>query len=178
MSQRNLIFGIILLLLVFISHASFAHSIFDPNGNVPGRTTTVLKTGPCGGIARTATNKMLLVGSAVRVDWLETIQHPGRFEFYLSTANDANFTLIATVPDDQDNPNNLPHVFNAMVTLPAGVTCDNCTLQMIQVMTEVPTAPTYYYSCADISIQSSIVVTPSPLPTPAPATGPSSANCH
>ncbi|MGZ3723243.1 MAG: SCE4755 family polysaccharide monooxygenase-like protein [Bdellovibrionales bacterium] len=176
MNQRNLVFGFILIVLVLLSHASFAHSIFDPNGNIPGRTTAVQKVGPCGNIARTATNKVIAAGSKVRVDWLETIQHPGRYEFYLSTANDANFVMIGSVPDNQDDQN-VPHVFNTMLQFPAGVTCANCTLQMIQVMTENPAAPTNYYSCADISLQSGVINPPAPLPpTPAPATGPT--NCH
>ena len=116
----------------------------------------------------------------VRVDWLETIQHPGRFEIYLSRANDAAFTLLATIPDNQNSSNDLPHVFNAMVQLP-NVTCTNCTLQLIQVMTENPAAPTYYYACADITLQSAVVVTPSPTPTPVLPTTPTlpgTVNCH
>lgn len=178
MNQRSLIFGLILLLLVLMSHASFGHTILDPNGNIPGRTNVVQKTGPCGGVARTGVNKMLTAGSMVRVDWLETIQHPGRFEIYFSQANDANFQLLATVPDNQNGSNDLPHAFNTMVKLPDGVTCDNCTLQVIQVMTENPAAPTYYYACGDISVQSSVVVTPSPLPTPAPTGTPANTDCH
>jgi hypothetical protein len=171
-TQSKWVFGIFLIILVLLSHASYGHSIFNPAGNVPGRTTTVLKTGPCGGIARTATPKVLLAGSAVRVDWLETINHPGRYEFYLSTAADNNFQLIGTVQDDQNGTNDLPHMFTSMIQMPTGVTCDACTLQMIQVMTENPAAPTYYYSCADIQLSTS----GSPTPTPAPTAGPTGPN--
>ena len=171
------LFGAILFLLVILSHASFGHTRFDPAGNVPGRNTDPgLKFGPCGGIARTATNKMLTSGAPVRVDWQETIQHPGRFEFYFSPANDQNFVLIGTVVDDQNGAGNLPHNFNAMITMP-NVTCTNCTLQLIQVMTENPAAPTLYYSCADISL-SATTTTPSPVPTPAPSPVPAPTNCH
>jgi hypothetical protein len=166
------LFGFILIVLVLLSHASFAHSIFNPQGNIPGRTTTVLKTGPCGGVARTATAKLLAPGTSVRVDWEETIQHPGRYEFYLLDQNDQNPQMIASIPDDQDGTNDLPHMFTNMIQLPVNFTCTNCTLQMIQVMTEVPAAPTYYYSCADIKVQSGASITPTPLPTPGP-TGPS-----
>src|SRR5665213_1338129 len=172
MSQRRWVFGFILIVLVLLSHASFAHSIFNPAGNVPGRTTVVQKVGPCGGVARTTTPKVLTAGAMVRVDWLETIQHPGRYEFYLSTANDTNFTLIATVPDNQDGVNDLPHWFTSMIKMPDNVTCDACTLQMIQVMTENPVSPTYYYSCADVQLTASgAPVTTAPMPTPGP-TGP------
>lgn len=166
------LFGAILIIVVLLSHASFAHSRFNPLGNIPGRSTASgLKTGPCGGINRTATAKALASGQAVRVDWEETIQHPGRFEFYFSQSGDSGFSYLATVQDDQNNP--IPaggpnHVFTSTLTLP-NVTCTDCTLQMVQVMTENPASPSYYYSCADIQLSPSTAATPPPpvpLPTP------------
>jgi hypothetical protein len=172
---------IILALSMMAAPSAWAHSRFNPAGNIPGRTITILKTGPCGGIARTTTPKVLQAGSTVNVDWEETINHPGYYEFYFSPANDANFTLIKTVPDDQNGTNDLPHEFHNTVTLP-NTPCDACTLQMIQVMTENPAAPTYYYSCADIQLTTQTPPPPAPSPTPAPAPvplpSPTPGTCH
>jgi hypothetical protein len=42
-------------------------------------------------------------------------------------------------------------MFSQKVKLPAGMTCDNCTLQVMQFMTPHPT-PCLYYHCANIKI--------------------------
>ena len=179
MSNRWL-FGAILILVVLLSHASFAHSRFNPLGNIPGRSTgSGLKTGPCGGIIRTATFKAFAPGQAVRVDWEETVQHPGRFEFYFSQSGDSNFSYLATVIDDQNDP--IPaggpnHVFTSTLTLP-NVTCTDCTLQMVQVMTENSASPSYYYSCADIQLSPSNTAPP-PLPLPVAAPNSTPPICH
>ena len=156
-----------------------AHSRFNPAGNIPGRDANAgHKTGPCGGIARTTMPKQLTSGAQVRVDWQETIQHPGRYEFYFSPAGDANFVKIGEVIDNQDGTTDLPHNFSTMLTVPSG-TCTDCTLQMIQVMTE-NNPPTLYYSCADVQVSSAPTPAPNPLPTPSPSPGPSPSpsNCH
>jgi hypothetical protein len=106
-------------------------------------------------------------GTAVTVNWVETIQHPGKFIFSLSNANDANFVILKQVLDNQDNPANIPHSYTTTVDIP-NINCDTCTLQMIQSMEENPAAPTFYYSCADIKIVSA---TAPPLP-PAPSVPP------
>lgn len=155
----------------------FAHARMKPTGTlVPRSTNPGLKVGPCGGIARTATPAVFAPGSTIPIDWEETINHPGRFEFYFSTAGDAGFTLIKSIPDNQDN-NVLPHQYSTTLTLP-NVSCTDCTLQMIQVMTENPANPSYYYSCADIQLQSGAPSpTPIPTPTPAPAPAPQPGAC-
>lgn len=175
--QKRWIFGLLLIALALASHLSFAHSRFNPAGNIPGRTTdSGVKTGPCGAYARTATPKVLQSGSSVRVDWQETVQHPGRYEFYFSPAGDANFVLLKTVVDDQNDSATLPHAFSTTLTMPSG-TCTDCTLQMVQVMTENPAAPTNYYSCADVQLTTASVPAPAPGPVANPVpVGPN--NCH
>src|SRR5262249_25377245 len=116
--------------------------------------------------------KAFAPGSTVTVQWQETINHPGRFEFYFSEANDTNWMLIKTVVDDQDN-NVLPHNYSTTITMP-NLPCTACTLQMIQVMTENPAAPSYYYSCGDIQLQAATAtppVTPPVPPAPSPSPG-------
>ncbi len=167
------------MVVALVGSVAQAHSRFNPAGNIPGRSTASNgKVAPCDGVARTATAKMLASGSQVRVDWQETIQHPGYYEIYFSAAGDANFMKIATIQDTQNLSNDLPHNFSATVTLPTG-TCTDCTLQLVQVMTE-NNPPTMYYSCADVQLASVAPPTPTPVPTPAPSPGPAPNpnDCH
>jgi hypothetical protein len=166
---RTNTFIIVLISLLFsmkvFSHARIkSDALTPPRNNNPG-----LKTGPCGGIARTNTPKVLSGGDTIELKWEETIQHPGRYEFSISLANDQSFIQLLIVPDVQDNTNDLPHQYSALLTVP-NINCTDCTLQMIQVMTENPANPRNYYSCADIQIVSSITPTPTPTPvvTPTP----------
>jgi hypothetical protein len=160
-----------LLFLLLSSPRSFAHANLKVNGNIPPRSAdTGLKTAPCGGIARTATNKVLTAGSTVTVEWQETIDHPSRFEFYFSPDGDTGWTLLKTVADTQDGTVPLPHNYSTQLTLPS-TPCTACTLQMIQVMLENPASPSYYYSCADIELTSQSV-------PPSPPASPADPNCH
>lgn len=143
----------------------FAHARLKASNNIVIRSNNAgIKTGPCGGVARTAAPADLVAGQKVTVNWEETIQHPGRYEFYFSEAGDANFKLLATVVDTQDDTASLPHQYTVELTMP-NVACTACTLQMIQVMTENPANPRNYYSCADIKLTSTTPVPPVP-PTP------------
>lgn len=157
-----------LLILLFSSKLAFAHSNLLMTGNFPPRdASTGLKTAPCGGVLRTATSKAVQGGSVVTVQWQETINHPGRFEFYFSPSGDANWVLLKTVPDTQDTPivGTNYHQYSTQLTIPQ-TNCTACTLQMIQVMTENPAAPTNYYSCSDIQIQSTGGTGTAPVVTP------------
>jgi hypothetical protein len=169
-----------ILLLLLSSVTAFGHSNLSVNGNVPPRSAdTGLKTAPCGNIARTATPKRFDPGSTITVQWQETINHPGHFEFSFSQANDLNFQLLKSVPDDQNNPipaGGNPHQYTTTVTLP-NVQCTACTFRLIQVMEENPAMPSFYYSCADIQLMpASASPPPAPTPTPAPAPPPGN-NC-
>ena len=87
----------------------------------------------------------------------------------MATANDVGFNqnILATFPDTKDDPNNLPHEFQAQITVP-DIDCPTCTLQMIQSMEENPAAPSYYYSCADIAITKTVAAV---LPIMPPSSG-------
>ena len=137
---------------LLISQVTWGHARLKPTGLlIPRSTSSGLKSGPCGGVARGTTPVTLVAGSVIQIDWEETVQHPGRYEFAVSPANDSNFARLLVVQDTQDNAATLPHQYRASFTVP-NIVCDNCTFQMIQVMTENPAAPTNYYSCADIKI--------------------------
>ena len=113
------------------------------------RQATALKTGPCGGVARTANFVTYQAGSTVQVTWTETIPHPGWYRIAFSPGTDGDF-------DSHVLADNIPNADKAQksnvldVTLPS-TPCDACTLQLIQVMTDsVPSSN--YYSCADIRL--------------------------
>ncbi len=148
---------------------------------------TVLKTGPCGrdGGARSANVAVLEAGSRLDVVWDEYIDHPGHFRISFDADGDddfidplcldecdsqsmsielySNHTVLADgIADTQGG------VSRATVRLP-DVECDNCTLQVIQVMYDKPpfTIPgnDIYYQCADLVLRRSPA-----LPTPTPCT--------
>jgi hypothetical protein len=128
-----------LLAASLTSEIADAHARFLPGGNTPARSNNPgLKTGPCGGVPKAGTPTIEFQrGQEIALQWEETINHPGRFEFSISSDNDQTFQLLLTIPDDQ-NDNNLPHRYNSTLRLPANLVCDNCTLQMVQQMTENP----------------------------------------
>src|SRR5207253_3266436 len=157
-----ILFGLLLMTSLAGAHARLkASDVIKTRGTDPG-----VKIGPCGGLARVAQPAVLTSGQSITVTWEETIHHPGRFEFYFSPAGDANFTLLKTVENTQ-NDNLVPHQYSTTMNLP-NVTCDSCTFQMIQVMTENPASPTNYYSCADMQVKAAGGVVPVVTPTATP----------
>lgn len=173
MTER--IFRLCLLgVILFFGLRVFAHSRLKANTSfIPRSTDAGLKSGPCGGLARSPNPTVLQAGSTVTVDWEETINHPGHFELSISNGNDQNFQLVKSIPDTQDGAADLPHENATTIVLPSQ-NCDGCTLQLIQVMTENPAMPTNYYSCADFKIVNGTAAQPTPsLPSPSPA-----ANCN
>lgn len=136
----------------FLTDAS-AHARWALDGVTPPRNTNAgIKTGPCGGVPRTATPATFAPGETITVTWEETIDHQGYFIISFSEADDVGFeqNILKTgaeLPDDQ-NGTPLPHKFSTTVTLPA-IECDACTLQLIQYMER---SMSNYYSCADIKL--------------------------
>lgn len=157
------------------------------------------KTFPCGG-AGTATNMVTAYkpGDTVTISVDETVFHPGHYRVALAI-NDpselpaeplvtAGATECGTVPI-QDPPQfpiladgqlvhtaafNGPQTFT--VKLPTDVTCTNCTLQVMEFMSD-HAAPCFYHHCAAISITpggDAGVPPGTPSPTPTSSTPPSS----
>jgi|GEM_PF-2128252 len=155
--------------ITFFSQFSWPHARLvspPPRSNNDGLKSPP----PCGGIvAKTPT--VLNMGSEIQVKWTETINHPGQFDFSLLTDNDTIKTpLTSYVKKVSENNTNVPHAYLATIKLPEGVQCENCTLQMIQVMSENPKMPSYYYSCADIKIMDPNITPPTSPPSNPPPT--------
>ena len=116
------------------------------------RTKLTLKDGPCGGVRRTNQPLELEAGSEIEVSWEEYVDHPGFYRILFSKSGDTGFAVLLDNISDRKATFEEPILeYTARVTLP-DEPCDDCTLQLIQVMMETPSAPKYYYSCADLRL--------------------------
>jgi hypothetical protein len=166
------------LTLSFVASAS-AHIVMSapPARDFGKAGADAHKTGPCGGIARTGTYTQYAVGQTVNVEFTETIDHRGCFQVLLSDANDANFQILTQVNDPAGDVT--PKKNTLSVTLPAGKTCQACTLAVRQLMINKAcvanqasiAAGDTYFTCSDVCIG-----TTCPPKTDAGAPGPSDAS--
>ncbi len=164
-------FGLLLALPVILAPAlARAHLGLDAPESRHGQN--VLKDGPCGrsGDPRSANVTTFRPGETIEVRWNEYIDHPGHFRIAFDA--DGVDDLVdpvclsgcdTTRPTIEFNSNanvlldNIPDTrggeSRVNVTLP-DIECDNCTLQVIQVMYDKPpyTLPgnDIYYQCADL----------------------------
>ena len=147
----------------------------------PKQRHTLQKDGPCGeeGGKRSQNVCEFQPGATITVQWDETIEHPGHFR--ISFDEDGVDSLID--PADYDDFENSPAVledaipdrdtdidgnarYSMQVTLP-DVECDNCTLQLIQVMTDKPPwgpggGNDIYYQCSDLVLSRDAPAEPAP----------------
>jgi len=173
-----------LSLSIALLEEAHSHARLDTvaeNGVLIPRTTdnNKLKGAPCASQTKATTAPVTLTGGdTITIYWREAINHPGHFIFNLSTDGDTTFSLldadIDKIDDDQNKTDDLPHLYSADFQIP-DIDCTNCTIQFIQVMTENPEFPTFYYNCADVKIVKSAEGGPPtapPPPPPAPPEGP------
>jgi hypothetical protein len=154
--------GVCLINIIY-SGAIYAHAQFTIDGATPPRynTDSIKTSPPCGAESAWASYRsnrkgIFLQGQTITLEWIETVNHPGSFEFDFAAANDEAFVqLIPPVADTQDlTPT--PHYYSQTIQLNYDP-CDACTLRMSQNMGN---QGNYYYSCADIVIVSGNDVTP------------------
>jgi hypothetical protein len=134
----------------------------------PPPRTTQQKVGPCGvaNSVRGTNVTTLQPGATITVTWDETIQHPGHFRISFdadgqafSVPPDATSDTKATDPNVIEDliPDTTGRAYSKQITLP-NMECANCTLQLIQLMTDKPPYTTdaasndIYYQCADIRL--------------------------
>jgi hypothetical protein len=129
----------------------------------------VLKTGPCGSAdgERTGNVTYYAPGETIEVVWDEYVDHPGHYRIAFDDDGVDDFVDPATMMELYSNDTVLldgiedkgpgERSYMATVTLP-DVTCENCTLQVIQVMYDKPPYTTpgndIYYQCADLVLRS------------------------
>lgn len=163
-----------------IAANSYAHLwLTDPPARHPADD---LKYGPCGvGTPDSRTTNPDLIstyspGETITVTWTETVDHdPSHYRIAFSEDGDTEFFDPTNYDDirtgypilldgiaDADAGGN--HQYQVQVTLP-NVQCDNCTLQVIQVMHDKPPwgpggGDDIYYQCADIVLDGDLLVDP------------------
>lgn len=135
------------------------------------------KLGPCGvpagttGVEYVDGGTTVEAGSLLRVEWVETIQHPGHFRLSIGPDRSAMLDPAMTDPvgcygASVSSPPVAPVVvdglfthsvpspdggrFEATIRVP-GAPCERCTLQLLQYM-EGHGAPCFYYHCAELRI--------------------------
>lgn len=111
-------------------------------------------------------------GSVLTLRFEEYVNHSGRYRVAFDPDGadlaDFNENILLDVPDDQTSNTDEPQMWQLSVTLP-DMTCDGCTLQLIQAMhgdtaNEVldPAPLSSYYTCIDLNL-----VAPGTLPNDA-----------
>ena len=160
-SPMRATFALAALLLPSFAHAHIALVS-------PAPRYADLKAGPCGKgtqDARTSNVTKLKPGSTITVTWKETIGHPGHYRIAFDPngtglfKDPTSFTDVAMTPGVLVNniaDKTGTQTYTQQVTLP-NVECTNCTLQVIQVMTDK--APygdgnDLYYQCVDLVLSS------------------------
>lgn len=139
-----------------LAHTAIAHAHIAMTSPAP--RSSAQKEGPCGaaGSARGTNVATFRPGETITVEWDETVGHIGHYRIaFDDDGNDSlrnpsqptdNFpqTLVDQIPDRDG----MTH-YTQQVTLP-NMSCTNCTLQLIQVMTTVVPYNSFYFQCADL----------------------------
>ena len=131
----------------------------------PEQRTSAQKAGPCGTADSTRGNLVCTFrpGATIDVQYDETVDHPGHYRI----AFDADGQDFVDPVDDEgpltspggmevlvnNAPDKVGGAYTTQITLP-DIECDNCTLQLMQVMSTSPpysaASGDFYWQCADI----------------------------
>jgi MYXO-CTERM domain-containing protein len=155
-----------------LAHVQFSY----PTPRRPGSGNNDIKTGPCGCSTQACPNgdvrvpgrvTVLEPGATIMVEFTETIQHPGFYRISFDQDGQDAFEppplarssiqmgtpMLPVLKDNIADTGDAD--YTTMITLP-NVECENCTLQLIQVMTTAMTwqEDDIYYTCADIALRS------------------------
>lgn len=163
-----------LLLLCLLSTPALAHIKLTSPGNfqVTDAFGGPNKSEPCGEAGTpTGVVTTVMAGSQLTVSWTEPIPHPGHFRIGIATSTTDFRTPTAVLNSGGANcasapvesPVNYPTLVDGLfphtstmapytttVTVPM-MSCDNCTLQLMQFMSS-HAPPCFYYQCAKLRI--------------------------
>jgi MYXO-CTERM domain-containing protein len=145
-----------LLALLLLSGTASAHITMTS----PKPRTLANKAPPCGAANSTRGSDVATFGpgEVITVEWDETVDHPGHYRIafdddgndVFQNPNNPNdnfpFTLMEPIADRVGGGH-----YTQQITLPTTL-CDNCTLQLMQIMTVTVPYNSFYYQCADITI--------------------------
>ena len=148
-----------LVLLLGSASPALAHIRLD----VPTNRYNDQKNGPCGAVDDRRTDRVTFLepGATITVQWEETIKHPSHFRIAFSEVGTEDFedpqdfddydtndaVLLDAIPDREERGG-----FEAEVTLP-DVECDDCTLQLMQIMYDKSLDNAFYWQCADLVLR-------------------------
>jgi uncharacterized protein (TIGR03382 family) len=157
--------------LCLAAQATTAHAHIEMTSPAP--RSTAQKDGPCGAPGSTRGSRVTAFqpGQTILVEWDETVDHPGHYR--ISFDDDGNDSFRDPRQPDDGFPQTLSDQipdragghYSQQITLP-NMTCTNCTLQLVQVMTTAVPYNSFYFQCADIVLSDN----PSADPDPEPAT--------
>lgn len=169
--SRSLMFGV---LGVLVASPVFAHVKIISHPMRFG--VSAIKTFPCGDSpdVRSQNINTFLSGSTITLIWDEFVPHPGHFRVAFDDDGDdfpdpqTNTDFFPPTPEGTtiigddlfDHTNTTDPIYSYDVPLP-DIECDNCTLQLIQVMTEGG-GNRMYYNCLDVRLTRD----PSKVPDP------------
>jgi MYXO-CTERM domain-containing protein len=141
------------LVLTFLPATALGHAILiDP----PPRSAEI-KTGPCNPDPGGATRTTYMAGQTIMVTFSETVDHVGYYHIDLALDGDTGFEQNILNPKIEDPADAvIPRMIEQAVTLP-NVTCENCTLRVIQCMDPADPglaacAANSYFSCANVRL--------------------------
>ncbi len=139
---------------LFVSGTAYAHIAMT----TPARRSVDQKAGPCGqaGSTRGTNVTEFAPGETVTVEWDETVDHPGHYR--IAFDDDGNDFTNPNNPDDNFPATMVEPIvdksgghYTQSITLPT-TPCENCTIQLVQVMTTAVPYNSFYFQCADIRI--------------------------
>lgn len=122
----------------------------------PSPRTASQKQGPCGAEGGTRGPAVTYQpGETITVEWDETVDHVGHyrlafdmdgqdFPMPVSPQDDFPSILVDQIPDRTGGGK-----YSQEITFP-NMECDNCTLQLIQIMTTVVPYNSFYFQCVDV----------------------------
>jgi hypothetical protein len=183
MLSHRLVLAVLVLLGGGIGSPSSARAHIDliaPTARVSGKPDTTLGVRPCGERDEERAEDKVSVfrpGETIDVVWDVYVQHVSYFRIAFDADGDDSFSARASLPSDpaSDDPTLLPagdgetilayvvdrdgdidHV-EQRVTLP-NVSCERCTLQLIQFNYGLPIRDATYHQCADLVLEGLPVV--------------------
>jgi hypothetical protein len=149
------------LLFTVVSAASAqAHIRLDEPLN---RYDNPQKTGPCGAGDDERTERVTVYapGQTITVAWEETIDHPSHYRIAFSQRGTEDFEDPRDFDDfytndavllDEISDRDGGGAYEIEVTLP-DVECEDCTLQLMQIMYDKSFEQAFYYQCADLELR-------------------------
>jgi hypothetical protein len=172
----------LLRLALLAAVGTLAPSLADAHVQIraPKQRTQDQKFGPCGVTGGTRSQNVCAFrpGATITLAWDETVDHPGHFRVsfdddgvddFVDPTGYTDFDSAPSVLEDNIGDRDVgagDRGYSIDVTLP-DVECQNCTLQLIQVMTDKPPwgpggGNDIYYQCADIVLSATAPAEPEP----------------